>query len=173
MGYIGIEGMRFYAYHGFYDEEQVVGNDYTVDVYIETDFGAAAQTDDLAGTINYETVFAIVRQEMTIKSRLLETIAERILARLKAQFGNIIHVKIRIAKLNPPLGGKVDRVYIEIERNHLNKCPATGAMFLCYKDNNCWCKDLPIYPETLSTLKRQYGGACLSMGAYLPHLRKK
>ena len=54
MSQIALEGMRFYAYHGFYEEEQIIGNNYVIDVYIKTNFSEAAETDDLYKTINYE-----------------------------------------------------------------------------------------------------------------------
>jgi hypothetical protein len=65
VGQIAIEGMQFYAHHGFYKEEQVIGGQYEVDVYMNTDIEGAATTDRLEMTVNYERVYGIVKEVMT------------------------------------------------------------------------------------------------------------
>ena len=61
MGLIALEGMKFFAHHGYYEEEQVLGNAYEVDVYLDVDFSKAAMTEDISQTINFETVFFFVK----------------------------------------------------------------------------------------------------------------
>ena len=107
--------MHFYAHHGFYKEEQVIGGQYKVDVYLTTDFGEAATADDLNKTINYEKVYRIVREVMTEKSKLLEHVAHRILEVLLKDYSQVRHIKVRVAKINPPVKGTVDQVYVELE----------------------------------------------------------
>ncbi len=164
MGKIAIEGMKFYAYHGFYDEEQKIGRYYEVDVYVDTNFDKAAQADNLYDTINYETIYLIAKIEMSKPTRLLETIAVRIKDSLKNKFGNIQKIKVRISKLNPPMGGEIERVYIELEQSHVKQCAMTKAPMLCYNDKNCWCKDVRIHANTLQLLKKKYKG-CLGRKA--------
>ncbi len=113
MALIALEGMHFHAFHGFYEEEQILGNDYVVDVYIETVFTKAAVDDDLYKTINYETVYLICESAMRRNSKLLEAVAERIALEIKHQFKDIRELKVRLKKLNPPLGGKVDAAYVD------------------------------------------------------------
>lgn len=161
MNQIALEGMRFYAYHGFYDEEQIIGTDYVVDVYIKTNFGKAAEEDDLFKTINYETVHLICQREMKIKTRLLETIAARILEGLKYQFQTIQEVTIRIKKANPIPG--VDNSIITLTQKFISECGRCGNPMVCYKDEHCWCQEIKIHPQTQSVLEQKYGD-CLCKG---------
>ena len=103
MATIALEGLRFYAYHGFYEEEQLLGTDFIVDVYVETDFSEAAEGDDLFSTVNYETLFLLCQIEMKKTTKLLETLAQRILDKIDNQFEDLQGIKVRIRKLNPPL----------------------------------------------------------------------
>jgi dihydroneopterin aldolase len=114
MATIALEGMHFYAYHGFYEEERIVGNNYLLDIYINANTSFAARTDDLYETVNYETVYFICQSEMKKSSQLIETVAQRILNRIRLQFDEVMGVKIRLRKMNPPLNGQVDSVYVEI-----------------------------------------------------------
>ena len=71
--------MEFYAFHGHYKEEQIVGNKFLVDVIIDTDMTLPANTDDLADAVNYQVAYKLIQREMNVKSKLLENIAKRIL----------------------------------------------------------------------------------------------
>lgn len=116
MAIIALEGMHFFAFHGYYDEEQKMGCDFILDVYVTADVKMAAAKDDLEGTVNYEMVYFICKSEMKKTSRMIETVAQRILDRLcnllseKAK-----RVRVRLRKMNPPLGGKVHSAYVELE----------------------------------------------------------
>ena len=114
MSKVALEGMQFYAFHGFYEEEQLIGNYFVVDVYVDTNFMGAAQSDDLGGTVNYETIYFICRLEMKKTSKLLEHVAQRILNKLSAQFSRASGITVRISKMNPPLGGPVARSFVEV-----------------------------------------------------------
>ena len=164
MGLIAVEGMAFYAYHGFYEEERILGNEYLVDIYVETNFSKAAVKDDLEETINYESIHLVAKSEMSRSTKLLETLCDRMAKRLKSQFANIETLKIRISKKNPPMKGIIGRSFVELDYNHKTKCPKTGKSFLCYKDDNCWCKSVKVNETTLETIKKKYKG-CLSKEA--------
>lgn len=116
MGRIRIEDMEFYAFHGHYQEEQIVGNHFLVDVTIDTDTAKAGESDDLKDTINYQKAYLIVKREMEIKSHLLEHIAKRILDALYSELSGIEKATIRISKMNPVMGGRIGRVSVEITR---------------------------------------------------------
>jgi dihydroneopterin aldolase len=156
MGLIALEGMRFHAYHGFYEEERVVGNDFVLDVYIETNFSMASASDDLYQTINYETVYEICKVVMREPVKLLETIADRISMGLKHQFQNIQTVKVRVKKLHPPVGGVADCSYIESDESYLNACGRCNRPIICYGDSNCWCQDITVHPRTQEAIMQQY-----------------
>ncbi len=118
MGLIGLEGMQFYAYHGYYEEERLTGNDYLVDIYLNVELSAAAQTGDLAYTVNYETVYRIAKIEMSKPSLLLEPIADRIIEQVMDICRGVQGIKVRIVKQNPPMGARIDKAYIETEAGH-------------------------------------------------------
>ncbi len=105
VGKISLERMEFYAHHGFYLEERTIGNKYEVSVNLEVDFKNAASNDDLAGTINYEAVYDIVKSIMSVEAKLLEHIASKIITGLKNAFPNLISVEVSVSKLNPPIKG--------------------------------------------------------------------
>lgn len=112
---IHLDSIQLYAYHGCLDEEALIGSNYTVDVMMETDFTAAALNDDLSQTIDYCTVFNIVKEEMGIRANLLENVAIRIIDRLKKELQNLHKVGITVTKLNPPMNGNVKGVSIIVE----------------------------------------------------------
>ena len=114
---VALEGMQFYAFHGYYDEEQLIGTNFVVDVYVETSFIKAAEFDELDGTVNYETVYTICRLEMKKTARLIENVAARILERLSEQFPAASNITVRLSKMNPPLGGPVARSFVEVSSN--------------------------------------------------------
>lgn len=141
MAIIALEGMRFYAFHGFYEEEQIIGNDYVVDVFINTQITKSAIEDNLAKTINYETIHLICKSVMHKKCKLLETVAERIAQGIKYQFKGISEMRVRVKKLNPPLGGMVESAWVESDGVFKKKCARCEKPLLCYGDKSCWCMD--------------------------------
>lgn len=105
MGKISITGMEFFAYHGCFAEEQIIGNRFLVDVELVTDTSAAELSDDLSRTVNYQQVFFSVRREMQQKSKLIEHVARRIADALLREFPAIESLSVSVHKMNPPLGG--------------------------------------------------------------------
>lgn len=117
MGQIALEGMEFFAFHGFSDEEQKIGNKYCIDIFIETNLSKPAVTDNLEDTVDYSEVYAIVAKEMKEKSRLLEHVGYRIIEKVKTRFSSIKKVEIHVSKFNPPVGGVVNRSKIILEES--------------------------------------------------------
>lgn len=115
MSIISIEGMEFFAYHGCFKEEQVIGTKFRIDIFMKTDTSRAEISDNLKDTINYQSVYQAISKEMKTRSKLLENVGRRILTRIKKEFPAIEYAKIKIRKLNPPLGGKIDFVAVELE----------------------------------------------------------
>lgn len=125
MALIALEGMRFYAYHGFYEEERIIGNEYIVDVHIDANTKVAEATNDLYKTINYETVYLICQAEMRKSTQLLEALVQRIVSKINNIFGRDIKgLKVRVKKVNPPLRGRIDCSFVEI--NTLDKSSRKG-----------------------------------------------
>lgn len=115
MGLIAVEGLQFYAHHGYYREEQVLGGKYTVDIYMKLNINNAATTDDLKKTINYEDIYLLTKNEMEVHAKLIEHVCQRILTKIKLKYPLLESVKVRVSKYNPPLKGSVERVYVELE----------------------------------------------------------
>ena len=110
MGKIILEGMEFFAYHGHFHEEQVIGTKFIVDLSIETDSKLAEESDHLKDTLSYVALYQVVKKEMEQKSHLLENVAKRIMDALRNQFPRIHEIDFKISKVNPPVGGKVKLV---------------------------------------------------------------
>ena len=117
MARIILEDMEFYAHHGCFLEERLVGARFIVNIafdYIST----IAQTSDLLDdAVNYQQLYKIVKSEMHIPNNLIEAVAQRIQIKILQEFPEICYLKVRLAKLNPPVGGKVKSVAVELEKS--------------------------------------------------------
>lgn len=116
MSIISIENMEFFAYHGCFSEEQIIGNKFIVSVEMEVDTRKAEESDKLDQTVNYQKVYDFIRAEMDKKSKLIENIAKRIIDSIYENFHEVSRIKIKLSKINPPIGGKVENVSITLER---------------------------------------------------------
>lgn len=116
MGKIEIEGMEFYAFHGHFAEEQIVGNKFLLDICIETKTSKAEKSDSLHDALDYQVVYRIIKEQMEIKSYLLENIASRILDALYSKFNTIEKATLKVSKINPPMGGQIEKVSITLTR---------------------------------------------------------
>lgn len=117
MGKIVIEEMEFYAFHGHYREEQIVGNRFLVDLEMETDLSVPASSDKLDDAVNYQQAYQLIKKEMRRKkSNLLENIAKRILDALYDEMSGIKKATIRIRKMYPPMGGPIRSVGVTLSR---------------------------------------------------------
>lgn len=104
---IELSEMKFYAHHGVSPQETLVGNTFIVDLRLTAPLEAALASDNLEDTINYATVYALVKEEMEQPSKLLEHVAGRILASLHRHFPQIGRIELRLSKQNPPFGGDI------------------------------------------------------------------
>jgi len=116
MGLIRIEQMEFYSFHGCFEEERIVGNKFIVDLEMETDMTRACATDRIQDALNYQTAYDLVKSEMKTTSYLLEHIACRILDALFASFPQLEKASVKVCKMNPPMGGKIQAVSVEIAK---------------------------------------------------------
>ena len=115
MGKIFLKNIRFYAYHGCMLEEEKIGGDYIVNLVVNTDLSLSSVTDKLEDTVDYVSLLAIVKKEMSKKSKLLENIADRIIKQIFNDLPKVNKVNIRVSKKNPPIGGDVEEVCVERE----------------------------------------------------------
>jgi dihydroneopterin aldolase len=112
MAEIKLQGMSFYAHHGYYTHEQTRGNTYIVDVSVDYDVDAAALGDDLHKTVNYEVIYRICGDIMENPCKLIETVAFRIAHEIQHRFPDLKNITVTLHKLKPELGGPVDSAQI-------------------------------------------------------------
>ena len=110
-----LDDMRFYAYHGVMEQERQVGGEYSVSLTVEADLAEAARTDDVADTVNYAALYALVEREMAVPSRLLEHVASRIGWRTLEECDRITAVTVKVTKLNPPMGADCKGASVELK----------------------------------------------------------
>jgi dihydroneopterin aldolase len=99
--------MQFFAHHGCFEAERVVGTKFCVNLSFDVDTTKAEQSDDVADTVSYFDVYQVVKAEMQVPSNLLEHVAQRIADAVRRAFPKISNLEIEIQKLNPPLGGEI------------------------------------------------------------------
>ncbi|KAA1036162.1 dihydroneopterin aldolase [Macrococcus equipercicus] len=116
MDKIFLQGMKFYAYHGVFEEENKLGQIFVVDVELSIDLTEACATDELETTVNYGEAYQLIEEEMKESSKLLEHVAGRIAKTLFAHYNRVVALSVRITKENPPIAGHYDGVGIEINR---------------------------------------------------------
>ena len=112
---IYLDDIRFYAYHGVMEQERQVGGEYLVSLAIETDLSEAVHSDDLADTVNYAALYALIEREMSVPSKLLEHVAGRIGQRSLEEFDKIATLTVRVTKQNPPIGADCKGASVEIK----------------------------------------------------------
>lgn len=115
MGKIYLKNIQLYAYHGCMDEEEKIGSDYVINVVIDTDLSESSKSDELKDTVDYVSLHAIVKEEMSVRAKLLEKVADRILKRILREHKEVTVVKVKVAKRNPPIGGNVEEVAVKRE----------------------------------------------------------
>lgn len=120
MGTIKVENIRVFAHHGCLKEETTIGSDYRVDLKIKADLKPSASSDKLSDTVDYVLLNRIIKEEMKIPSYLLETVAQRILNRIFKEDQLVKKATVYVSKLNPPIGGDVEKVTIKLT-SHRNK----------------------------------------------------
>ena len=116
MGIIKVRNIRVYAYHGCLDEEGKIGSEYRVDLAVKTDLSKSAKTDNLADTVDYVHLNRIVKEEMGVRTKLLETVADRILTRIIDEIPIVKKATVEVSKVNPPIGGNVALVTIKMSK---------------------------------------------------------
>lgn len=115
MGSIKLKNIRTYSYHGCLEEEAKIGSDYLVNLEIKTDLRKSSITDNLHDTVDYVVLNQIVVDEMAIRSKLLEHVAQRIIVKIFDQLPQVSRISLRVSKLNPPIGGDVESVTIKLD----------------------------------------------------------
>lgn len=120
MGRIKLENIRVFANHGCLTEETKIGSDYRVDLEIKANLETSATNDNLSDTVDYVLLNRIVKEEMSVPSDLLETVAKRIITRVLSALLLVEKVTVSVSKINPPIGGDVEMVTIKMTEKRKN-----------------------------------------------------
>lgn len=119
---IELENMEFQAFHGCYELERQVGNRFQVSVRIEAELGEAADSDRIERTINYLDVFETVREpRWTFRRTFSNTSQEGSPAASASRFPQSVRVRVKVSKMAPPLGGKIEKVSVTLEKQREEK----------------------------------------------------
>ena len=114
MDKIELTGIKCYAYHGCLKEEAQIGQEYIVDVVLQLNLESAYSSDNLNETVDYCEVYAIVKNEMAERSKLIESVGKRIAQKIRSSWNSLQSVEVKVRKPNPPIGGEVDEVSISV-----------------------------------------------------------
>lgn len=115
MGIIKLNNIRTFSFHGCMDEEAKIGSEYRVDLVAKGDFTNAAASDNLFDAIDYVHLNKIVKEEMDLRANLLEHVCQRIINRVLLEIEMVEEITVIVAKINPPIGGDVESVAIEMQ----------------------------------------------------------
>lgn len=121
MGIIKVENIRVYAYHGCLPQETKIGSDYRVDIKVKAGLNGSSRSDNLNDTVDYVLLNRIVKEEMAIASKLLEAVAKRIIDRIFNEATLVNKATVSVSKLNPPIGGDVEMVTIQLKEVRKNR----------------------------------------------------
>lgn len=117
IGVIEIDNMEFHSNHGCFEEEKIIGNLFLVSMKVGTDVSKAMDSDNIEDALNYQALYDIVKIQMDKTSNLLEHVAGRILKAIDERFGKrVTSVIITVSKINPPLGGKLEKVSLTLHK---------------------------------------------------------
>jgi dihydroneopterin aldolase len=117
MSTIRLKNIKIYAFHGCLVEEGKIGSNYLVNLSVKADLSQAANTDTLSDTVDYVHLQKIVTNEMREPSKLLEHVGQRIIDTVFKEIPLVNSVKVKVAKVNPPIGGDVEEVSVVMQSN--------------------------------------------------------
>lgn len=116
MDTITLTGLRARGHHGVYDVERAEGQEFVADVVLELDLAAAADSDDVADTVDYgelaQRLTAVISGPPV---NLIETLAER-LAGICLADGRVVAATVTVHKPQAPLSATVTDVAVTIRR---------------------------------------------------------
>ena len=108
--------MEFHELPACCEQEREVGSRFRVVLDLPAELGHAATDDDVRKTVNYLTAYEVVEMQMRITQHTIERVATNIIEAIYATFPQVRHVKCTVSKLAPPLGGKLEKVSVVLEK---------------------------------------------------------
>jgi dihydroneopterin aldolase len=113
-GYVILRNVRFHAFHGVMPQERQVGGDFLLTLRVGYPLTKAMESDEVGDTLNYASLYALVKQEMDQPSQLLEHVAGRIAKAVMNAFPAVTSVDLELTKQNPPMGADCDGATVEM-----------------------------------------------------------
>ena len=98
-----LRNVRFHAFHGVMAQERQVGGEFLLSLRVGYPIDKAMESDDVADTLNYATLFDLAKREMDIPSQLLEHVAGRIVKAITTAFPEVTSIDLELTKQNPPM----------------------------------------------------------------------
>jgi dihydroneopterin aldolase len=114
---IEIKGIKSFGYHGVFESENIIGQDFYVDVVLEIDLTRASVSDDVSDTVNYAEITDLVVEEITgERVALIEKLAGRIAERIRSSYLQITSVSVTVHKPQAPVSAQVEDISVTIKR---------------------------------------------------------
>lgn len=114
MGKIKLKNIRCYSFHGCLKEEAKIGSDYLVNLTVKANLKKGSESDNLKDTVDYVLLNKIVKEQMSKPSKLLESVAKRILDTVFVKDNRVVFCSVDIAKICPPINGDVQSVSVKL-----------------------------------------------------------
>ncbi|RNL52376.1 dihydroneopterin aldolase [Pedobacter jejuensis] len=109
---VALKDVKCFALHGYYPEEQLIGNHFIIDLI--TEFSPHGFDDELAQTVNYEDLNKIIREEMKNTQKLLETVLNNMITKVIELYPFVQTINVSIKKLNPPMPGQIGHSFVQL-----------------------------------------------------------
>jgi dihydroneopterin aldolase len=116
---VALKDVKCFALHGYYPEEQLIGNHFIID--LETEFTPNGFDDELKQTVNYEDLNSIILSEMKNTQKLLETVLKNIISKVIEIYPFVEKIEVSIKKLNPPMPGQIGHSFVKTNSQHINQ----------------------------------------------------
>ncbi len=110
-----LKDILLFGYHGVHELERIVGTHFRINVLIDCDNSKSIQA--LNDTVDYASVFTLVKHEFQETESLLEVLIERMIQSIINSFSSVKSVDISIVKLNPPIAGFQGEVGVRLKKN--------------------------------------------------------
>jgi dihydroneopterin aldolase len=112
---IQLANLKFFSFHGIYEEEKILGNNFevSVDISLETEENITTMQQ----TINYASVYEIIKQRMAIPTALLETLAQDLALKIYEYDNRIKSITVTVEKKNPPISNMQGSVCVSFKKD--------------------------------------------------------
>ena len=111
---VKVENLKIYSFHGCMKEEEIIGSDYVVNARAVCRLERETFNDDITQTVNYVDIARIIKREMAVRSKLLESVVRRILSSCLEEIIVLEEITVSVSKINPPINADVESVTVSL-----------------------------------------------------------